>query len=132
MKDLAAHAVIFAGGRGTRFWPRSRTRTPKQLLNIVGKDTMLQQTVARLRPLIPAQCFGTLTSAKQAAAVGKQAPAAPRRGVRIERKGLNTAFATGLAAIPARHATGGDALLGVLPADHFIAEPERYRAIVSA
>ena len=44
---LAIHAVILAGGRGTRFWPRSRMRTPKQLLNIVGKETMLVQTVAR-------------------------------------------------------------------------------------
>ena len=47
-EKLMVHAVILAGGRGTRFWPRSRTRTPKQLLNIVGRDTMLQQTVARL------------------------------------------------------------------------------------
>ena len=50
-EKLTTHAVILAGGRGTRFWPRSRTRTPKQLLNIVGEDTMLEQTVARLRPL---------------------------------------------------------------------------------
>ena len=50
MEKLTTHAIILAGGRGTRFWPRSRTRTPKQLLNIVGKDTMLQQTVARLLP----------------------------------------------------------------------------------
>jgi len=48
---LPTHAVILAGGRGTRFWPRSRTRTPKQLLNIVGKETMLEQTAARLLPL---------------------------------------------------------------------------------
>src|SRR5260370_169982 len=55
---LTVHAVILAGGRGTRFWPRSRTRTPKQLLNIVGKQTMLEQTVARLRPLIPIERMG--------------------------------------------------------------------------
>ena len=53
-EELPAHAVILAGGRGTRFWPRSRTRTPKQLLNIVGRDTMLEQTAARLAPLFPA------------------------------------------------------------------------------
>jgi len=57
-EKLAIHAVILAGGRGTRFWPRSRTRTPKQLLNIVGEDTMLQQTVARLKPLIPPTASG--------------------------------------------------------------------------
>src|SRR2546425_3396665 len=64
---LAVHAVILAGGRGTRFWPRSRTRTPKQLLNIVGKKTMLEQTVARLTPLIPAEHIWTVTNAEQAA-----------------------------------------------------------------
>jgi len=49
-EKLLIHTVILAGGRGTRFWPRSRSKTPKQLLNIVGKGTMLEQTVARLRP----------------------------------------------------------------------------------
>src|SRR6266851_4277928 len=79
IKELATHAVILAGGRGTRFWPRSRARTPKQLLNIVGKDTMLQQTVARLKPLIPAERMWTVTNAEQAAAVRKQVPAAARK-----------------------------------------------------
>ena len=81
MKELTTHAVILAGGRGTRFWPRSRTRTPKQLLNIVGKDTMLEQTVARLRPLIPAERIWTVTNSEQAAAVRKQVSAAARRRV---------------------------------------------------
>ncbi|OLC94669.1 MAG: hypothetical protein AUH86_14175 [Acidobacteria bacterium 13_1_40CM_4_58_4] len=131
-EKLIPHAVILTGGRGTRFWPRSRTRTPKQLLNIIGKDTMLEQTVARLRPLIPAERIWTVTNAEQAAAVCKQVPAASRRRVLIEPKGLNTAVAIGLAAIHVRQATGGDALLAVLPADHYIAQPQKYREIVSA
>src|SRR5947199_1379188 len=131
-EELVTHAVILAGGRGTRFWPRSRTRTPKQLLNIIGKVTMLEQTVARLRPLIPAECIWTVTNAEQAAAVRKQVPAAARKRVLVEPKGLNTAVAIGLAAIHARHTGGGDALLAVLPADHFIARPEKYRDIVAA
>src|SRR5258708_12739752 len=76
MKELPTHAVILAGGRGTRFWPRSRTRTPKQLLNIVDKETILQQTVARLLPLIPAERIWTVTNADQAADPRKQLPAA--------------------------------------------------------
>src|SRR5467141_2283635 len=96
-EKLTVHAVILAGGRGTRFWPRSRTRTPKQLLNIVGKDTMLQQTVARLKPLIPPERIWTVTNAEQAAAVRKQLPAAARNRVLIEPMGLNTAAAIGLA-----------------------------------
>ncbi len=131
-ENLITHAVILAGGRGTRFWPRSRTRTPKQLLNIVGKETMLEQTVARLRPMIPAERIWTVTNAQQAAAVRKQVPAAARKRVLTEPKGLNTAVAIGLAAIHARHAGRGDALLAVLPADHYIAQPEKYREIVSA
>src|SRR5713101_4455443 len=101
MKELTTHAVILAGGRGTRFWPRSRTRTPKQLLNIVGKDTMLEQTVARLR---------TVTNWEQAAAVRKQVPAAARKRVLTEPVGRNTAAAIALAAIHVRHVTRGDAL----------------------
>src|SRR2546427_8194045 len=89
-EKLTVHAVILAGGRGTRFWPRSRTRTPKQLLNIVGKDTMLQQTVARLKPLIPAERIWTVTNAEQAIAVRKQVPAAARKHVLIEPLGRNT------------------------------------------
>jgi mannose-1-phosphate guanylyltransferase len=132
MKELPVHAVILAGGRGTRFWPRSRTRTPKQLLNIVGKDTMLQQTVARLKPLIPAEHIWTVTNAEQAVAVRKQVPATARRRVLIEPMGMNTAVAIGLSAIHVHHAGGGDALLAVLPADHHIEQPQKYREIVAA
>ena len=131
-EKLATHAVILAGGRGTRFWPRSRTRTPKQLLNIVGKDTMLQQTVARLKPLIPAARIWTVTNAEQSAAVRKQVPPASRKCVLIEPMGMNTAVAIGLAAIHVRHAENGDALMAALPADHYIALPEKYREIVGA
>ncbi len=131
-EKLATHAVILAGGRGTRFWPRSRTRTPKQLLNIVGKSTMLQQTVERLRPLIRPDHIWTVTNSQQAVALRKQLPAAARRHVLTEPLGRNTAAAIALAAIHIRHSAKGDALLAVLPADHFIAAPQRYRTIVEA
>jgi mannose-1-phosphate guanylyltransferase len=131
-KALAVHAVILAGGRGTRFWPRSRTRTPKQLLNIVGVGSMLQQTVSRLAPLVPARRIWTVTNAQQASALAKQLPAAARKHVLTEPIGRNTAAAIALAAIHVRHAAHGDALLAVLPADHYIAQPDRYREIVRA
>ena len=124
------HVVILAGGRGTRFWPRSRTRTPKQLLNIVGEGSMLQQTVERLAPLVPAQRLWTVTNAEQAPALRKQLLAAARKHVLTEPLGRNTAAAIALAAIHVRHAAKGDALLAVLPADHYIAQPEKYREIV--
>jgi mannose-1-phosphate guanylyltransferase len=131
-EKLAVHAVILAGGRGTRFWPRSRTRTPKQLLNIVGKDTMLEQTIARLRPLIQPDRIWTVTNAEQAAAVRKQVPAAARKRVLAEPIGRNSAAAIALAAIHIRHAAGGDALMAVLPADHYIEQAAKYREIVTA
>ncbi|HEY2821965.1 MAG TPA: sugar phosphate nucleotidyltransferase [Candidatus Acidoferrum sp.] len=131
-EKLTTHAVILAGGRGTRFWPRSRTRTPKQLLNIVGEDTMLEQTVARLRPLVPPERIWTVTNREQAAGVAKQVPPLARQRVLTEPIGRNTAAAIALAAIHVRHASRGDALMAVLPADHYIANPERYRVIVKA
>jgi len=131
-RRLSVHAVILAGGRGTRFWPRSRTRTPKQLLNIVGKQTMLEQTVARLRPLISPDRIWTVTNTEQAAAVRKQMPGAARKRVLVEPVGVNTAAAIGLAALHIRHVSGGDALMAVLPSDHFIADAEKYRRIVAA
>src|SRR5271163_3423875 len=130
---LATHAIILAGGRGTRFWPRSRTRTPKQLLNIVGKTTMLEQTVARLRSLVPADHIWTVTNSEQVAALLQQVPSGAKKRVLSEPVGRNTAAAIALAAIHVRHAEKGrDALLAVLPADHYIADTGNYRKIVGA
>src|SRR5271157_1869359 len=99
---LSTHAIILAGGRGTRFWPRSRTGTPKQLLNIVGKTTMLEQTVARLRPIFPADHIWSVTRTEQAVALRKQLPEAARPCVLTEPVGRNTAAAVALAAIHVR------------------------------
>jgi mannose-1-phosphate guanylyltransferase len=132
---LAAHAVILAGGRGTRFWPRSRTRTPKQLLNIVGKTTMLEQTVARLAPLFPPSRQWVVTNSEQAAAVRRQIPRIPGSHILAEPIGRNTAAAIGLAAAHLLHEGLGpenDAIMAVLPADHYIAKPVAYLKIVRA
>jgi len=131
-ENLPVHAVILAGGRGTRFWPRSRTKTPKQLLNIVGKGTMLEQTVARLRPLVPATRIWTVTNAEQESAVHKQLPKASRVRVLVEPVGRNTAAAVALAAFHIQHFATGDALMAVLPADHYIAQTSKYQKIVAA
>jgi mannose-1-phosphate guanylyltransferase len=132
---LAAHAIILAGGRGTRFWPRSRTRTPKQLLNIVGRDTMLEQTLARLARLFPASRQWVVTNSEQAAAVRRQLPRVAASHILAEPVGRNTAAAIGLAAAHLLHNGMGkenDAIMAVLPADHYIAQPARYLKIVSA
>ena len=127
-----AHAVILAGGRGTRFWPRSRTRTPKQLLNIVGQQTMIQQTVERLSPLFPASRLWVVTNGEQAAEVHRQLPAVAARHILAEPVGRNTAAAIGLAAVHLLRTAPSDALMAILPADHVIAQAQRYRRIVRA
>jgi mannose-1-phosphate guanylyltransferase len=128
-EKLHSYAVILAGGRGTRFWPRSRTRTPKQLLNIIGTDTMLHQTAARLSPLFASANLWVVTNADQAAEVRKQLPRVAKSHVLAEPIGRNTAAAIGLAAIHLRH-EHGDALMAVLPADHYIAQSAKCRALV--
>ncbi|HKF26455.1 MAG TPA: mannose-1-phosphate guanylyltransferase [Candidatus Acidoferrum sp.] len=129
-ETLPFHAVILAGGRGTRFWPRSRTKTPKQLLNIAGKGTMLEQTVARFRPLLAADRIWTVTNAEQAGGVRRQLPAASRKRVLVEPIGRNTAAAIALAAFHVGEAARGDALMAVLPADHYIRDVAAYQKIV--
>ncbi len=133
MRDpqLAAHAVILAGGRGTRFWPRSRTRTPKQLLSIVGERTMLQQTVERLAPLFPGSRIWVVTNDQQVPAVRRQLPQLQRGQILAEPVGRNTAAAIGLAAAHLMRQTA-DALMAVLPADHYIAQAARYLRLVRA
>ena len=127
------HAVILAGGRGTRFWPRSRTRTPKQLLNIIGDKTMLQQTVQRLAPVFPAKNFWVVTNAEQSAAVRRNLPRVPAKQILAEPVGRNTAAAIGLAALHIqRAARGRDPVMAILPADHYIAKAARYQQIVRA
>ena len=130
---LAAHAIILAGGRGTRFWPRSRARSPKQLLNIVGANTMLEQTFERLSPIFSPSRIWVVTNHEQAHAVRRQLWQVPAQHTLVEPIGRNTAAAIALAAAHLlKEDDRGDALMAVLPADHFIGKPARYRQIVRA
>jgi len=130
-QKITACAVLLAGGRGTRFWPRSRTRTPKQLLDIVSSKSMLRETADRLAPLFAENRLWVVTNEEQAAGVQRELPRAPRKQILAEPVGRNTAAAIGLAAIHLAQ-EHGDALMAVLPADHHIADATQYRKVVRA
>ena len=130
-EKLPIHAVILAGGRGTRFWPRSRTKTPKQLLHIVGRGTMLEQTVARIRPITHADRIWTVTNLEQQVSLRKQLPQASQKRVLVEPVGRNTAAAIALAALHIQKAAEGDVLMAVLPADHYIEDVAGFRKIAA-
>src|SRR6185369_4630635 len=78
------HAVVMAGGSGTRFWPRSRHRVPKQLLPIATRKTLLADTLARVRSLATPRATWIVTGASHAAAVRREARGLPRGNVLVE------------------------------------------------
>ncbi|PYX70416.1 MAG: mannose-1-phosphate guanyltransferase [Acidobacteria bacterium] len=120
------YPVILAGGRGTRFWPLSRKKRAKQLLALDGKQTMIQQTVARLTPLSPTGNFWVITNEDLRPAIVKQLPKLPKAHVLAEPVGRNTAPAIGLAAFLLLR-EDPDAVIGMFPSDHVIADEKRYR-----
>jgi len=120
------YPIILAGGRGTRFWPLSRKRRAKQLLALDGKQSMLQQTVARLLPMATPKRQWIITNDDLRSAILRQLPKLVAKQILAEPIGRNTAPAIGLAAfLLLRH--DPDAVLGLFPSDHVIGEPERYR-----
>jgi len=123
------HPVILAGGRGTRFWPLSRQRRAKQLLALDGKQTMIQQTVARLLPLAPPARLWVITNRHLQREIVRQLPRVSRRQILAEPVGRNTAPAIGLAAFLLLN-TDPDAVLGLFPSDHVISDSKRYRDVV--
>jgi mannose-1-phosphate guanylyltransferase len=117
-------AVIMAGGSGTRLWPLSRRRSPKQLLALTGETSLLQQTVARLAPLLKPHDIYIITSQAHVRATQDQLPQLPPDNVLGEPLARSTAVAAGLATVLARRESDEVAL--VLPSDHFIAEDNRF------
>jgi mannose-1-phosphate guanylyltransferase len=123
--------LILAGGRGTRFWPRSRRRSAKQVLKVVGDRSLIQATVDRLTPVIPPERLWVLTNHHLREAIVRQLPEVPRRQILAEPVGRNTAPAIGLAA-HILHSIDPQAVMGVFPADHVVSKPAGYRATVLA
>ncbi len=129
-KNTNFYPVILAGGRGTRFWPLSRRKRAKQLLALDGKQTMIQQTVGRLLPLASAKKFWIITNDDLRLAITKQLPKLPKAQVLAEPMGRNTAPAIGLAAFLLLR-EDPEAVLGLFPSDHVIADEKRYRETIA-
>jgi mannose-1-phosphate guanylyltransferase len=125
------HAVIMAGGSGTRFWPESRNSRPKQLLPITGGNSMLAETVSRVQPLIPLERIWVVTNAVQAEGVRLACPDLPHDHILVEPCARNTAACVGLAATVV-HAHDPDATMAVLPADHAISPAEEFQRSLKA
>jgi len=125
------HALIMAGGGGTRFWPRSRKRSAKQVLNVVGDSSLIQATVERLAPVIPPERQWILTNDHLRDTILKQLPQIPARQVLAEPAQRNTAPAIGLAAQILR-SVDPDAVMGVFPSDHVVGKPAVYRKVIKA
>lgn len=125
------HAVIMAGGSGTRFWPASRRDTPKQLLRLFGDRTMIQSTADRLDALVPAERRMVVTNRRLVARVARQLPEIPPEQIIGEPCKRDTAPCIGLAATLLL-ARDPEATMLVLPADHVIGTVEQFQAAISA
>lgn len=122
---MEKYVLIMAGGVGSRFWPRSRKNLPKQLLNIFGQQTMIQETVDRIRDLVPPENILIITNKVQKALVEEQLPFIPKENVVAEPVGRNTAPCVGLAAQMISKKSK-DAVFVTLPADHLIKDKKKF------
>jgi mannose-1-phosphate guanylyltransferase len=125
----APYGLILAGGRGTRFWPRSRRASAKQVLTFFGERSLIQQTVDRLRPVIAPERIWILTNHHLRDTIVKQLPEVPARQILAEPAQRNTAPAIGLAAHILESIEPG-AVMGVFPADHVIGKPREYQRLL--
>ena len=124
------YVIIMAGGKGERFWPLSREKTPKQLLPLLGVRSFLQEAVERVLPLVPLKNILVITNETQAPEVRKQLPKLPKENLIAEPVGRDTTAAVtlGAALVGARSTTG---VMAVLPADHVIPEEKKFQQVLS-
>lgn len=123
-------ALIMAGGKGERFWPKSRQHLPKQFLCLTGNQrTMIQNTVDRILPLVQLEDIYIVTNRDYKSLVMEQLPGIPEENILCEPMGKNTAPCIGLGAVHMRRKYG-DAMMLVLPSDHLISQPRLFRSVL--
>jgi mannose-1-phosphate guanylyltransferase len=119
MKKDSVYAVIMAGGGGTRFWPWSREKRPKQVLPILSDRSMIWETVERIRPFLPLEKIYIVTARAQVAGLRREIPSVPEGNILAEPEGRNTAPCLCLAAVHIRRRAPRSVMV-VLSADHYI------------
>ena len=124
------YGVIMAGGVGSRLWPRSRTSTPKQFLDLLGPRTMLQETVDRIEPLIPLPRTLVVVNEAHAPEVQSQLPGLPGENILVEPGPRGTAPCIALAAVATR-LRDPLAIMAVFPADHRVADAPGFRQAIA-
>ena len=129
MGKVNIYAVIMAGGVGSRFWPRSRERSPKQLMEIVGERTMIQNAVGRLNGFVPPENIFVVTNKLQKNVVITQLPGIPVENIVAEPIGRNTAPCIGLAAMFVRR-LDPDGVMIVLPSDHIVLDEKEFLRVL--
>ncbi len=118
-------AVIMAGGVGSRFWPKSRFKKPKQFLNILSSKSLIEQTIERVSSLIPEENILIVSNKNQVAELVQVLPKFPIQNVILEPLSRNTAPCIGLSALFIRRQQP-DAVMVVLPSDHLITDEEKF------
>lgn len=122
------YIVLMAGGAGTRFWPRSKKDNPKQLLKIIGKKTMLQDTYDRIRSITDSEKILIITGENLKKEIAKQLPDLPSKNIITEPFGKNTAPCIALAtAVINKREDGKPAVMAVLPADHLVTNIDAFQ-----
>lgn len=124
-------ALIMAGGKGTRFWPLSTEEKPKQFLNLIGEDTMIQMTINRIKPIIPIERIFVCTGEKYVDLVKEQLPELPEKNIIVEPEGRNTAPCIALSAFIIKKYYD-NANMVVLPADHLIKDENEFREVIKS
>lgn len=119
------HAIIMAGGSGTRFWPASRASRPKQLLSLAGKETMIEATVSRVRALVPAERSLIVTNRRLVEPIHENLLKFPLANIIGEPCKRDTAPCIGLAAALVLH-QDSDGIMVVMPSDHIISSEEQF------
>lgn len=128
LKDC--YVILLAGGGGTRLWPKSRIRKPKQFLKLTGQNTLFVETIKRVLPLVPYERIFIVTNEAYLSEVQNQAPDLPLENILIEPQGKSTAAAIGLA-ITYIHKRNPQGIAASLACDHLIKKPNEFRKVLA-